>query len=250
MTSGPAITLYQFPASHYNEKARWGLDLKRVPHERVSLLPGPHAPRMKRLTGRTETPALVDGDQVIAGSAAILTHLERRFPEPALEPAAPEARERAGAIVRRFDDEVGPAVRLAKFFEVMSGAYAVGTFCAHRSPLVKTLYRASFPLVGLVMKRSMGIDAANAARGREITRQAFDFVAKEAGSAGYLVGDRFSVADLTCAALLMPAVDVSDLGGPATADTEEERAWLARWADHPGAAWVREMYRRHRRGGG
>ena len=44
------ITLYQFPASHYNEKVRWALDLKGVPHDRVSLLPGPHAPRMKRLT--------------------------------------------------------------------------------------------------------------------------------------------------------------------------------------------------------
>lgn len=37
------ITLHPFPASHYNEKARWALDLKAVPHDRVSLLPGPPA---------------------------------------------------------------------------------------------------------------------------------------------------------------------------------------------------------------
>jgi hypothetical protein len=48
------------------------------------------------------------------------------------------------------------------------------------------------------------------------------------------------------AALLMPAVDVGDLGGPPS-DAEAERVWLARWADHPGAAWVQEIYRRHRR---
>jgi hypothetical protein len=54
-------------------------------------------------------------------------------------------------------------------------------------------------------------------------------------------------ADLTCAALLMPAVDVSQLGGPASAGTGEESTWRARWAEHPGAAWVREIYRRHRR---
>jgi glutathione S-transferase len=29
------ITLYQFEGSHYNEKARWALDLKGVPHERA-----------------------------------------------------------------------------------------------------------------------------------------------------------------------------------------------------------------------
>jgi glutathione S-transferase len=242
-----AITLYQFPASHYNEKARWALDLKRIPHERVSLLPGPHAPRMKRLTGRTETPVLVDGDEVVAGSAAILAHLERRSPEPPLEPAAPEERERALAIARRFDEEVGPSVRLAMFFEVMSGAYAMRTFCAERPPLVKAAYRATFPAVHRIMKRSMGIDAESAARARERTREALDFVAREAGDSGYLVGDRFCVADLTCAALLMPAVDVSQLGGPASAGTGEESAWRARWAEHPGAAWVREIYRRHRR---
>jgi glutathione S-transferase len=243
------ITLYQFPTSHYNEKARWALDLKRVPHERVSLLPGPHAPRMKRLTGRTETPVLVDGGEVVAGSAAILAHLERRFPEPRLEPAAADERERALAIARRFDDEVGPAVRLAMFFEVMGGAYATRAFCAERSPLARALYRAAFPAVHPLMKRSMGVDAENAALARERTREALDFVARETKGSDYLVGDRFGIADLTCAALLMPAVDVSMLGGPASAGTAEEGAWRARWAEHPGAAWVREIYRRHRRTG-
>jgi glutathione S-transferase len=241
------ITLYQFPASHYNEKARWALDWKGVAHERVSLLPGPHAPRMKRLTGRTQTPALVDGDEVVAGSAAILAHLEQRFPQPPLLPTDADERERALAIARRFDDEVGPAVRVALFFEVMGGAYAIRTFCAKKTPLVKALYRASFPLVAQVMKRSMHIDAEHAARGRERTGEALDFVAQHAGASGYLVGDRFGIADLTCASLLMPAVDVGALGGPTSPGSEAEQAWLARWADHPGSAWVREIYRRHRR---
>lgn len=241
------ITLYHFIASHYNEKARWTLDLKHVPHERVSLLPGPHALRIKRLTGRTQTPVLVDGDEVVAGSGAILAHLERRFPEPSIEPAAPADRERALAITQRFDDEVGPAVRLAKFFEVMSGAYATRTFGSEKNPVVRAAYRASFPLVAPIMKRSMGIDAESAADGRERTLQALDFVAKETAGTGYLVGDSFSIADLTCAALLMPAVDVSDLGGPPPSGADAERSWLARWASHPGAAWVREIYRRHRR---
>jgi hypothetical protein len=32
--------LFQFTYSHFNEKARWALDLKHVPHVRHSLLPG------------------------------------------------------------------------------------------------------------------------------------------------------------------------------------------------------------------
>jgi glutathione S-transferase len=66
------IELFQFQGSHFNEKARWGLDWKSVGHERTSLMPGPHMRTMKKLTGATQTPALRDGETVIAGSTAIL----------------------------------------------------------------------------------------------------------------------------------------------------------------------------------
>jgi glutathione S-transferase len=239
------IELFQFEGSHFNEKARWALDWKSVPHERISLLPGPHMGTMKKLTGATETPALRDGGRVVAGSTAILEHLEERFPEPALFPADPAERERALAIVRHWDDEVGPAVRLAKFFEVMEADYAVGTFCQSKGAVTRTAYRAAFGVVGKVMKSKMGIDAESAAAAREVVRDAFDYVAKPLPS-GHLVGDRFTVADLTCAALLMPCVTVTEWGGPVDAPTEKNRVWLAKWADHPGASWVRETYRRHR----
>lgn len=242
-----SIRLFQFQSSHFNEKARWGLDWKGVDHERVSLMPGPHVRTMRKLTGATQTPALVDDGEVIPGSTAILEHLERRFPEPALFPEKAADRERALAIVRHWDAEIGPAVRLAKFFEVMESAFAIGAFCRDQGATARGLYRAAFPLVGGFMRRQMGIDAESAAAAREVTRDAFDFVAEQPGPAGYLVGDRFSVADLTCAALLMPCVSVSAWGGPEEPDTQKNRVWLARWADHPGAAWVRETYRRHRR---
>ncbi len=241
------IELFQFSGSHFNEKARWGLDLKRVPHTRISLMPGPHMRTMKKLTGATQTPALRIEGTVVAGSTAILEHLERRFPEPALFPEDVSQRARALAIVHHWDDEVGPAVRLAKFFEVMEADYAVGTFCRDQGALARGLYRAGFPLIRRVMGRQMGINAENAARAREITRGAFDFVGKEPGAKGYLVGDGFTVADLTCAALLMPCLSLAEWGGPEDAPTEKNRAWVTRWADHPGAEWVREIYRRHRR---
>jgi glutathione S-transferase len=247
-----ALRLYQFAASHFNEKVRWTLDLKGVPHERISLMPGPHAPRIKRLTGRTETPVLVDGDEVVAGSSRIIDHLERRFPEPALYPRDPAERERAFDIQRQFDEEVGPAVRLAKFFEVMDADYAIRTFCRDQGSVAKLLYRAAFPIVHRVMKSSMRIDAANAEKARQRVSEALDFVAGHAGANGYLVGADFSLADLACASLLMPAVSVTAWGGPPEHESEKNRRWHAAWADHPGAQWVREMFRRHRgaKGGG
>ena len=64
--------------SHYNEKARWALDWKGAAHERQSLLPGPHMRTVKKLTnGATvQVPVLVEAQQVIAGSAAIIEHLD------------------------------------------------------------------------------------------------------------------------------------------------------------------------------
>ena len=74
-----------------------------------------------------------------------------------------------------------------------------------------------------------------------------DIVIKNRGENGYLVGDSFSVADLTAATILNPvALPVEypvDYPQPYPPELEK---WLARWSAHPGTEWVREMYRRHR----
>ena len=84
---GDELELIQFRYSHYNEKARWALDFKGLPHRRTSLLPGPHMGKVKKLTGQTSTPVLRLGGRYVAGSAAIIAALEQAHPEPALYPA-------------------------------------------------------------------------------------------------------------------------------------------------------------------
>jgi len=80
------LVLHMFPASHFNEKARWGLDWKGLPHARVAYLPGPHGPQLRRLSGQAQTPVLVMRGRVIPGSARILDELERAFPQRPLYP--------------------------------------------------------------------------------------------------------------------------------------------------------------------
>ena len=46
------IELYQFPLSHFCEKARWALDYKSIAYRPVNLLPGFHTMRALTAEGR------------------------------------------------------------------------------------------------------------------------------------------------------------------------------------------------------
>jgi len=246
----PPLVLLQFPNSHYNEKVRWALDWKRLPHRRRSLLPGPHVPKIRRLTGgATTTPVLLVGDRVVAGSAAILDEIERLAPEPALVPDDAVLRERAFAIQSHFDAEVGTRARRALFAVLLDDHdYFCRVFSERRSAPVRALYRAAFPLAAPVVRRGVGLDAPGAAE--EAVAGCFaalDFVAKESAATGHLAGDAFTIADLTAASLLAVLVEIDHpemrLPRPAPARLA---AFRSQFAAHPGVAWVRETYRRHR----
>jgi glutathione S-transferase len=241
--------LIQFPYSHYNEKARWALDWKRIPHVRTDLLPGPHAPFVRRLTGQTQTPLLRLDGRLLHGSARILAELERHQPEPPLYPKDPALRARALEIERFFDEEIGPRVRRGLFAALLeTPGYIAHIFSSQRHPIVRALYRAAMPIARGLMRKGMGItDAASIRDGHEGTRRGLDFVAREAGADGHLVGGAVSVADLAAAALLAPAVMPE--GSPMCLPRPRPAAldaWLAGFAAHPGADWVRDRYARYR----
>ena len=243
-----AIELFQFPYSHFNEKARWALDHKAVPHLRRSLLPGPHAPLMLRISGQKSVPVLRRGALVVAGSSRLIAWLEETHPLPPLYPAQPADLERALEIERWFDEQIGPEIRRSLFHTLLrEPAYLRRSFSGGHGTVARAAYRACFPAVRWIMRRDMRVDDAGAERGRERTREALDFVAREAGTEGYLAGRSFSVADLCAASLLAPAVMPPDTPMAMPEPRPEGvRAWLAAWADHPGSAWVRAQYARHR----
>jgi len=242
--------LLHFPVSHFNEKGRWALDYKGVPHVRTPLLPGPHRLRVQRVSGQGRVPVLRDGATVVAGSSRIIAHLEATVPRPSLYPADPGARRRALEIERRFDDEIGPAVRLVLFHELLEGDpdWFAAMFTTGRALGTRLAYRMALPVVRRVIGAEYGITAEAARAARDTTLAGLELVAREAGADGYLAGDRFSVADLAAAALLAPAVDFPDghpFPYPQPISPVVRRCW-ADWSSHPGAEWVRRTYARHR----
>jgi glutathione S-transferase len=76
---------------------------------------------------------------------------------------------------------------------------------------------------------------------------ALDRLQAELGDGEYLVGGRFSVADLTAASLLYPLVLPEQVPKPVQEMPERYERLRASLASRRGYRWVREIYARHRR---
>jgi glutathione S-transferase len=98
------------------------------------------------------------------------------------------------------------------------------------------------------MRRKLEINADAAEASRSKTVAAMDRLEDEIGPSGFLVGDSFSVADLTAASLFYPVASPPEFPYPSVQEPPESgREFLESLAQRPGGEWVAEMYRRHRR---
>lgn len=244
------LELLYFPYSPYNEKARWALEIKGLAYKSKPLLPGPHLGMVRKLTGQTATPVLRIDGRNIAGSAAILAELDCRQPDPPFLPADPAQARAALEIQRQFDDDLGPRIRRAVLDAIIGHPfYTARVFGEGQSASMRAFYGAIFPLARPLIRKGNGMAARSTIEdGYTATQQGLDFVAEHARATGYLVGNGFTLADLTAAAILAPAVDPpgSPMERPRQRPASLER-WLNRWHAHPGRQWVLDIYAKHRK---
>jgi glutathione S-transferase len=175
--------------------------------------------------------------------------IERRWPEPPLYPADQEERSRALDLEDYFDEQCGPDARRVLFNDNLAEPE---TFLAmflgadrRRIGLLGTLT----PLFCRVVKWRFQIRPETVEESREKVRAAFDKVEAEVGPSGYLVGESFTVADLTAASILglivvppeFPYIKVHS-----DERTAEFRRLRDSLRDRPGFKWVEDMYARHR----
>jgi glutathione S-transferase len=250
--AGAKPILWHIPLSHYSEKVRWALALKGVEHARRAPPPPLHMAVALALThGRSNTfPVLELNGKRIGDSTAIVAALERHFPRPALLPADPAQRERALALESFFDEELGPHIRLLAWHEILRDEERLSEVIASMSagPLALGGGAASAAARFFVDLR-YGVKSEEAARAaRTAVLGALDRLEAElARDSEYLVGDSFTVADLTAAALFYPLVLPPE--GPR--NLSEPPKGLVRFRadleDRRGYRWVESVYRRHRR---
>jgi glutathione S-transferase len=240
--------LWQFTYSHFNEKARWALDSKAVPHLRRSLIPGFHIMKVMGMTGQTSVPVLILNGKTIFDSSRIIEALEEAYPQPSLYPDNADERRRALELEDFFDEELGPYIRRWAFHVALP--YREGfasVYARHASLGTRLAYRAAFPALREVMKRTMSINAADAEIARKKTLEAMDRIDRELGASSYLVGDHFTVADLAAAALLSPLVMPPEFPYPLPLPLPEPISRMRESvSQHRAFKWTLQIYRLHR----
>ena len=240
--------LWHIPLSHYSEKVRWALDYKGIAHRR-RVLGLDYLIQVWLTTGQGKLPVLWLGGQSIADSTRIIAALERHYPEPPLYPRDPARRQRALMLEDDLDETLGPALRAAivtPLFrhdpDIALRVLTTGMGSkAHRT--LRPLLRV-FPSFYRFRHR---ISENNLEHDRIIVAAALDRIEHERQNRAYLVGEAFSVADLTAAALLGVLLQPPEIQYPLQVALplylKDYRATLLR---HPAAQWAAGIYRLHR----
>jgi len=250
--SAPEPVLWHISISHYNEKVRWALDFKRVPHRRRAVPGGLHMPIALALTrGDSYTfPILVLDGEAIGDSTAIIGALERSFPEPPLYPEDPVERRRALDLEDWFDEELGAQIRLLAFHELGKQPERLppmmDQFLPPRARGNDTARSLAARFASAFTNLRYGVNSEEAAeRSCRAVLAALDRLEAELDGNEYLAGERFSVADLTAAALFYPLVLPPE--GPDVGDAPDAfERFREPLQERPGYQWVAGIYRGHR----
>jgi len=246
MTPSPPV-LWHLKVSHYNEKVRWALDYKGVPHVRRAAVPGFHRRLARKLSGGETLPVLRIDGEIVGDSARIIDRLERRYPDPPLYPVAPAQRRRALELEHFFDEQLGPYLRLLVLHHMLSDPRLLfGAFVPDLRGIALLAARAAFPLIRWRVIRDFDITPGSVERAFAQAELAAARFGDELEPSGYLVGAGFTVADLTLASLVAPAFAPTGFPYPQPQRGDLRLAPIRAALGAALGEWASEMYVRHR----
>lgn len=203
--ASPAV-LVTMPHSHYAEKARWALDRVGFPYREE-----PHIPLFHRIATRRHgggsVPVLACGDERLVDSTQILAHADAAC-GGGLYPDRADLRREVESLEERFDEGLGPHTRRWAYSLLLPETRLLRRAMSRGVPrLEAVMLPALMPAILKLIRSALRITPESAARSLQRVRGIFAEVdGRLADGRRYLVGDRFSAADLTFAALAAPVI--------------------------------------------
>jgi glutathione S-transferase len=209
--------LVTIPISHFCEKARWALDRAGVDYVEQPYLQFIHILAARRAGGGRTVPVFVTGEgEILPESSAILRWADSQLePERRLYPEG-DLGAQAAALEAWLDEGFGPDGRVWMYHQTLPVVKALSPWALAGLPgWQRRIFRMGGPAVEISLRRYLGVNAATSASALERVDGVFDDVARRLSDGRrFLLGDRFTAADLTFAALAAPMLLPAGYGSP------------------------------------
>ncbi|GAA0716934.1 glutathione S-transferase family protein [Dokdonella soli] len=204
------IDLYKLHWSHYVEKVRWALDFKRLAWRGIEVVAFTKQ-EMQRFDCSKTVPLIHDNATGVAmsDSSPIIRYLEETYPEPTLLSADPDERAAVWQWMLTLDSTLGLNTRRLAYSQIiMECPQALPTLFlpnvlggVFARPGLRVL---AAPILGAMLVRRFRFDRNRIDRVYEQLETQLLPIAARLERDGFLVGGRFTAADLTLASLLRP----------------------------------------------
>ncbi|MDJ0705952.1 MAG: glutathione S-transferase family protein [Leptolyngbyaceae cyanobacterium MO_188.B28] len=250
--SSPSVNrLITIGVSHYCEKARWALDWLEIPYVEERRVPPFHRSITRRYGGSgvpvlvTKNGAYTDSTDILHYGDAIASNKRRLYP------ADPQLRCHVNDLETWFDVRLGVATRCWGYAQVIDDRQRIKqVWLQQRSGLEKLAFELTYPYLRRKVRDGYAATPEGAARSILKIQQIFDEVGKwlERGQS-YLVGDRFTAADLTFAALAAPVLFPPEYGFQLTSMNQlpdKIAAIIQSFRETTAGDYALRIYREHR----
>ncbi|MDQ6777605.1 MAG: glutathione S-transferase N-terminal domain-containing protein [Actinomycetota bacterium] len=244
--------LVTIPISHFCEKARWALDRAGVDYVEQPHLQLIHIAAAKFAGGGRTAPVFVTSEgQVLPESAAILHWADTQVePEQRLYPEG-ELGTEAAALEAWLDQGFGPDGRVWMYHQTLPVVHELDHWATVGIPRwERRCFRMGGPMIEIAMRRYLKVDAATSATALERVDGVFDDIAARLSDGRrFILGDRFTAADLTFAALAAPMLLPARYGSPLPppeAMPEAAAREVRRLRVHPAGEFADRLYAQER----